>query len=247
MILCGTMLMFGAESNLQAALVEVNVLVNGNFDTGPGSPWVEYSSKGYQLINASNAIPITPHSGNYVAWLGGDTDYNDSLYQDIAIPSGTKYLSLNLYRWSWTEELTSNIYDQVVVSLRSPTTNGLLETLATWDNLDPTTGWVNQTVTILGDYAGSTVRLALDSSNDSTYPTNFFFDTISLNAKVETCECDLNSDGRCNMSDWLLFGQRWGATNCNTVPCACDLNGDGRCNMSDWLLFGKNWGRTNCP
>ncbi len=62
-----------------------------------------------------------------------------------------------------------------------------------------------------------------------------------------TCECDLNADGRCNMSDWLLFGQRWGATNCNTVPCACDLNADGRCNMSDWLLFGKNWGRTDCP
>ncbi len=62
-----------------------------------------------------------------------------------------------------------------------------------------------------------------------------------------TCECDLTHDGRCNMQDWLLFGQRWGASNCNTVPCACDLNDDGRCNMSDWLLFGKNWGRTDCP
>ncbi len=61
------------------------------------------------------------------------------------------------------------------------------------------------------------------------------------------CTCDLNADGRCNMQDWLLFGQRWGATNCNTVPCACDLNDDSRCNMSDWLLFGKSWGRTNCP
>ncbi len=64
---------------------------------------------------------------------------------------------------------------------------------------------------------------------------------------VEPCECDLNHDGKCNMSDWLLFGQRWGATNCNTVPCACDLNADGRCNMSDWLLFGQDWERTDCP
>jgi parallel beta-helix repeat protein len=61
------------------------------------------------------------------------------------------------------------------------------------------------------------------------------------------CECDLNHDTRCDMRDWLLFGQRWGATNCNTVPCACDLNNDGRCDMRDWLLFGKGWGRTNCP
>ncbi|MRR21118.1 hypothetical protein EG827_13140, partial [bacterium] len=60
------------------------------------------------------------------------------------------------------------------------------------------------------------------------------------------CECDLNHDGRCNMSDWVLFGQRWGANNCATVPCTCDLNNDGRCNMSDWVIFGRNWGRTDC-
>ncbi len=60
------------------------------------------------------------------------------------------------------------------------------------------------------------------------------------------CECDLNSDGRCDMRDWLLFGQRWGATNCSTVPCACDMNADGRCDLRDWLLFGNNWGRTDC-
>jgi hypothetical protein len=61
------------------------------------------------------------------------------------------------------------------------------------------------------------------------------------------CACDLNHDERCDMRDWLLFGQRWGATNCATVPCACDLNNDSRCDMRDWLLFGKGWGRTDCP
>ncbi len=60
------------------------------------------------------------------------------------------------------------------------------------------------------------------------------------------CACDLNHDTRCDMRDWLVFGQRWGATNCNTVPCACDLNTDGRCDMRDWLLFGQGWGRTDC-
>ncbi len=64
---------------------------------------------------------------------------------------------------------------------------------------------------------------------------------------VDACACDLNADGHCDMRDWLFFGQRWGATNCATVPCACDLNADGRCNMQDWLLFGKSWGRTDCP
>jgi hypothetical protein len=88
----------------------------------------------------------------------------------------------------------------------------------------------------------------LDPSNPS-HSANYklysgFWYTFS---EAAVCECDLNHDGRCDMRDWLLFGQRWGATNCLTVPCACDLNGDGRCDMRDWLLFGKNWGRTNCP
>jgi hypothetical protein len=73
-----------------------------------------------------------------------------------------------------------------------------------------------------------------------------FFSVEALNTPTK-CACDLNADGRCDMRDWLLFGQRWGATDCDTVFCACDLNADGRCDMRDWLLFGKNWGRTDCP
>ena len=72
---------------------------------------------------------------------------------------------------------------------------------------------------------------------------------------IEACECDLNHDGRCDMQDWLLFGEDWGHTDCGTPPgsgnppndCKCDLNHDGRCDMQDWLLFGEDWGRTDCP
>ena len=66
----------------------------------------------------------------------------------------------------------------------------------------------------------------------------------------DLCECDLNHDGKCDMQDWLLFGEDWGRTDCNepgAEPCEYDLNYDGRCDMSDWLLFGEDWGRTDCP
>ena len=32
--------------------------------------------------------------------------------------------------------------------------------------------------------------------------------------EVDFCECDLNHDGRCDMQDWLLFGEDWGRTDC---------------------------------
>jgi hypothetical protein len=63
------------------------------------------------------------------------------------------------------------------------------------------------------------------------------------------CECDLNTDGKCNGLDWLLFYPDWGRTDCNEpgVDCECDLNGDGRCDGQDWLIFYPDWGRTDCP
>jgi len=67
-------------------------------------------------------------------------------------------------------------------------------------------------------------------------------------AVFPACECDLNNDHNCDMSDWLLFGQDWGRTDCTPgTPCECDLNADGKCDMQDWLMFGEDWGRTDCP
>jgi len=96
------------------------------------------------------------------------------------------------------------------------------------------------TATSLGSKSGEIIIPITNPAVDSL--------TVSLRALVtEICECDLNADSRCDMQDWLLFGQRWGANNCSSVPCACDLNADGRCDMRDWLLFGADWGRSDCP
>lgn len=71
---------------------------------------------------------------------------------------------------------------------------------------------------------------------------------VNACAYADICECDLNHDGRCDMEDWLLFGDDWGRTDCHEpgVECECDLNDDGRCDMEDWLMFGEDWGRTDC-
>ncbi|MCD4674403.1 MAG: hypothetical protein K8S18_00175, partial [Desulfobacula sp.] len=65
----------------------------------------------------------------------------------------------------------------------------------------------------------------------------------------DICECDLNNDHKCDMQDWLKFGEDWGRTDCNDpgVDCECDINNDGKCDMQDWLKFGEDWGRTDCP
>ena len=51
------------------------------------------------------------------------------------------------------------------------------------------------------------------SDNYDNYPG--FWYTFEM-AAVDICECDLNVDGKCDMQDWLLFGEDWGRTDC---PC----------------------------
>jgi hypothetical protein len=97
---------------------------------------------------------------------------------------------------------------------------------------------------LLTDFEGD--PRIFDGDEDGNPVVDMGADELILNP----CECDLNEDGKCDMLDWLLFGQDWGRTNCNdpgVEPCECDLNGDGTCDMLDWLLFGQDWGRTDCP
>jgi hypothetical protein len=87
-------------------------------------------------------------------------------------------------------------------------------------------------------------------SSSANYGLNpGFWYTVELEA-AEVCECDLNTDGTCNMFDWIIFAPDWGRTDCNepaAEPCECDLNDDGTCNMFDWIIFAPDWGRTDCP
>ena len=90
------------------------------------------------------------------------------------------------------------------------------------------------------------------------WPAQYDLDYSRLTATglpPDICECDLETDGDCDMSDYLLFGEDWGRTDCGTpagsgLPpndCECDLDHDGDCDMSDYFLFGDDWGRTDCP
>lgn len=74
-------------------------------------------------------------------------------------------------------------------------------------------------------------------------------DNVTING-MDSCPCDIVNDGVCDMSDWQLFVQDWGMTDCHDPgghTCACDITEDGVCDMSDWQLFVQDWGRADCP
>lgn len=159
----------------------VQLLGNPNLDDATAAPWQQSLIDGYTVIGAD--IPGTgPHTLPNGAWMGGFLSSTDYLYQDVAIPAGATGVSLNGFRWFATEE-TGGVYDTVRIEIRS-TAGAVLETLASWSNSDQTAAWTAFSLGVTGNYGGQTVRVYLTSTTDSSLNTNFFFDSLGLNATV---------------------------------------------------------------
>jgi hypothetical protein len=115
--------------------------------------------------------------------LGGIEDAVDDLYQQVTVPPGTTILTARGQRAVATQELGGTAYDTSVVELLSDA--GLpLETALALDNTSTTAAWTSFSHTFSAPHAGESVRLRLRATNDATYPTNFFFDTLALEATV---------------------------------------------------------------
>jgi hypothetical protein len=137
--------------------------------------------------------PITdqgfaPQSAPYKVWMGGfEADLGltvtDVVYQDIVVPANTTSLVITGYYVVGTQETTTtSVYD--TGSLALVQTNGTpIEGVVSLTNLTNTgTTWTAINHTFGGNLSGQTVRLRVTSSNDDSFVTNFFFDTLSLKA-----------------------------------------------------------------
>jgi len=144
-------------------------IVNGDFESGP-TGWEEYSLQGWPLILHKDDLPVTPHSGNWAAWLGGDNNEISYISQTVTIPSGITALRF----WQWIGSQDQCGYDFAWVRINN--TSLLTVTLCQGNN---TGGWVAQTVNI-GAYAGQTVSLQFRVETDSSLNSNYFLDDVTL-------------------------------------------------------------------
>jgi hypothetical protein len=164
------------------------LLGNPAFDLSPmGTRWTEqpYDST---LPIITNDPGLNPQSSPYRAWMGGlqGVDYGvssitDQLYQDITVPAGTTQLVLTGYYAVATSETGSTVYDTGSVDLID-TSGTPIEPIASLTNATIASSWTQLSHTFTTDVSGQTVRLRFTTTNDSTNPTSFYFDTLSLKA-----------------------------------------------------------------
>lgn len=156
------------------------LLVNPAFDGTPlGTGWTEVpiDAAAPLITGDSSLIQSSPN----VAWLGGfessssTTKVTDRLSQQVTIPAGTTQLVLTGHFQVKTSEWLANWDDTAAIELQGQTALSLHEGSAT-------TAWKAFSYTFTPTHAGQTVTLRLSSSNDDTYVTSFFFDSLALTA-----------------------------------------------------------------
>jgi hypothetical protein len=155
---------------------QTELVANGGFESG---------LTGWTL---SGGVQITPfnsvsHSGRYYLLLGGRPGESDLAYQTIFLPCTSTSALLSFYYNVTSTETNTAANDTFTASICDPNGN----TLATVTNLsnlnrDPAAGnpYYHLATFDLLPYAGQTIRVSFSSLNDSTAPTSFRVDDVSL-------------------------------------------------------------------
>jgi thermitase len=146
---------------------------NGHFELGNNGDWIESSSSGYNLIGRSISITPVPHSGEWLAWLGGIFDEHASLTQAVTLPAdGPVYLE---YYYQISSEKSACNADsmRLLVDMAELKSRGLCSAANTEE-------WITDTVA-LSAYAGQTITIEFEVTTDSSEVTSsFFLDDVSL-------------------------------------------------------------------
>jgi hypothetical protein len=152
-------------------------IANGDFENGQDGSWEEYSSNGWDIIEPMSDLPVTPHSGLWAAWLGGDHDEVAYISQTVTIPDEDP--ALIFWYWLASKEDTCD-YDFGWVRINHID----VYTIALCADND-TSGWFFKTVD-LSVYAGQTVTLQIRVETDGSYISNYFIDDAALSGTSYT-------------------------------------------------------------
>ena len=148
------------------------LLLNRGFESG-NVTWVATAGV------VTNSTGQTPRTGSWYAWLDGyGTTHTDTLYQQINVPSTATSVTLSFWlKITTAETTTTTAFDTLRVQIRN-SSNTVLSTLATYSNLNKTTGYVQKTFDLTA-FKGQTIRIYFLGTEDSSLQTSFVIDDTS--------------------------------------------------------------------
>jgi hypothetical protein len=121
-------------------------------------------------------LPVSPHSGSWAVWLGGD--FNDISYiqQQVSVTQTCPYLVF--YHWIASQDICG--FDDAWVRINGTTVASLQ--LCETSN---TGAWIKRSIN-LSSYAGQTVTLQFRVVTDSSLNSNWFIDDVSFQSSASS-------------------------------------------------------------
>lgn len=149
------------------------MLLNPGFESGSAN-WTATAG----VINSSTQQP--PRTGSFNAWLNGyGVTHTDTLFQQVTIPASANTVTLSFWlKITSAETTTTTAFDRLQVQIRN-SSNTVLTTLATFSNLNESTGYVQRTFNVTA-FKGQTIRVYFLGTEDVTLATSFVIDDTSL-------------------------------------------------------------------
>jgi hypothetical protein len=150
------------------------LIVNGGFDTGDSTGWTTIRTGGPDPI-------VQPYGAEqHAAWMGRYDLNQDTLAQTICLAEEASSITLTFWWWVSTSDTSETDTDFLHVYLRD--VDGSLispDPLATLTNRDSQGQWDSIDVDMTS-YAGRTVVVSFETSNDEDGPTSFWIEDVSL-------------------------------------------------------------------
>lgn len=175
------------------ARCDTQLLVNADFEAGPGAPWQETTNAGPLEIITANSDPkltaqgVSAHGGVYLAWLGGTPDnqfdsYHVDLWQSVTVPENATLLTLTGAYRVVSDEPTDAVYDETYVQLQDDMdVHWVALHLSNQDQGD-TWQTFEEYTTDLDALRGKTLDFYAYSRTDPMVVTSFFLDDLVLTA-----------------------------------------------------------------
>jgi len=147
-------------------------LINSDFESGHVG-WEEYSLQGYPVIvsTTTDDVPISAHSGSWLAWLGGGDKEESSIKQTVTVSNDKPYLSF-WYLLGSNEAVCGKDFAYIKVNNQIIGYGDLcLKTNSA--------NWIKQTFDLTA-FIGQTINIEFAISTDSGYTSNFFVDDVAF-------------------------------------------------------------------
>lgn len=147
--------------------VLTNLLTNPGFESGSGVGWTEYPA---------GIIGTTwYHAGSYSAEFCGSNNCTETIKQSVTVPTNGQ---LSYWWYLASQDSTTTSYDYLLVQAYD--TNGqLLATLRVMSNIATRNQWRKDTLD-LSSLAGQTIWLRFTTITNSSLPTVFYIDDVSV-------------------------------------------------------------------